>query len=55
LGPESRRASEFILPRWQPDAEVTYCPICHSQFNIFVRKHHCRFVYSPASPARIRC
>lgn len=36
--------SEFTLPRWQPDAEVTYCPICHTQFSIFVRKHHCRFV-----------
>lgn len=35
---------EFVLPRWQPDAEVTYCPICQTQFSIFVRKHHCRFV-----------
>jgi hypothetical protein len=32
------------LPRWQPDAEVTYCPICHTQFSFFIRKHHCRFV-----------
>ena len=32
------------LPRWQPDAEVTYCPICRTQFSIFVRKHHCRYV-----------
>lgn len=29
-------------PRWQPDAEVTYCPICRTQFNFFIRKHHCR-------------
>lgn len=35
-------SQEFSLPRWQPDAEVTYCPICHTQFSIFVRKHHCR-------------
>lgn len=34
------------LPRWQPDAEVTYCPICHTQFSFFIRKHHCRFVSS---------
>lgn len=34
----------FILPRWQPDAEVTLCPICRTQFSFFVRKHHCRFV-----------
>ena len=33
---------EFVPARWQPDAEVTYCPICHSQFSIFIRKHHCR-------------
>jgi hypothetical protein len=33
---------DIVLPRWQPDAEVTYCPICHTQFSIFVRKHHCR-------------
>ena len=35
-------ASEIVLPRWQPDSEVTYCPICRTQFSIFVRKHHCR-------------
>jgi hypothetical protein len=39
---ESRALPDFVLPRWQPDAEVTYCPICHTQFSIFVRKHHCR-------------
>jgi hypothetical protein len=33
---------DIILPRWQPDAEVTYCPICRTQFSFFVRKHHCR-------------
>lgn len=33
---------DLVLPRWQPDAEVTYCPICHTQFSFFVRKHHCR-------------
>jgi hypothetical protein len=38
------RPSEVALPRWQPDSEVTYCPICGTQFSIFVRKHHCRYV-----------
>ncbi|KAJ0160187.1 Fyve, RhoGef and Ph domain-containing protein [Colletotrichum tanaceti] len=48
---------EFIYPRWQPDAEVTLCPICHVQFSIFVRKHHCRkcgrVVCNACSPHRI--
>ncbi|KAK7970049.1 FYVE zinc finger-domain-containing protein [Apiospora saccharicola] len=52
-----RRRSEFTLPRWQPDAEVTLCPICRTQFSIFVRKHHCRkcgrVVCANCSPHRI--
>jgi hypothetical protein len=35
-------SSEVMLPRWQPDSEATYCPICGTQFSFFVRKHHCR-------------
>ncbi|KAL8403688.1 hypothetical protein RB594_008803 [Gaeumannomyces avenae] len=50
-------ASAIVLPRWQPDAEVTLCPICHTQFSIFVRKHHCRkcgrVVCNSCSPHRI--
>ncbi len=42
--PAERTPSEVSLPRWQPDSEVTYCPICGTQFSIFVRKHHCRYV-----------
>lgn len=42
---ERERQSSVVLPRWQPDGEVTYCPICRTQFSIFVRKHHCRYVY----------
>ncbi|KAL2284581.1 hypothetical protein FJTKL_08932 [Diaporthe vaccinii] len=55
--PESRRPSDLVLPRWQPDAEVTLCPICHTQFSIFIRKHHCRkcgrVVCASCSPHRI--
>lgn len=27
---------EVVLPRWQPDAEVTLCPICGTQFSMFL-------------------
>lgn len=40
-----RETPDFVLPRWQLDAEVTLCPICNTQFSIWVRKHHCRYVY----------
>ncbi|OOQ86157.1 hypothetical protein PEBR_22667 [Penicillium brasilianum] len=30
------------MPRWQPDAEVTSCPICGTVFSFWYRKHHCR-------------
>ncbi|KAI9743124.1 MAG: hypothetical protein M1818_003419 [Claussenomyces sp. TS43310] len=50
-------AIDIVLPRWQPDAEVTYCPICNTQFSFFVRKHHCRkcgrVVCNACSPHRI--
>ncbi|KAK4207035.1 FYVE zinc finger-domain-containing protein [Rhypophila decipiens] len=51
------RSPDIVLPRWQPDAEVTYCPICTTQFSVFVRKHHCRkcgrVVCNSCSPHRI--
>lgn len=34
--------SDAQPPRWQPDSDVTYCPICSTQFSIWIRKHHCR-------------
>lgn len=44
-------------PRWQPDAEVASCPICHRPFGLFYRKHHCRkcgrVVCANCSPHRI--
>lgn len=41
---------DVALPRWQPDAEVTICPICRTQFSIFVRKHHCRYASLALQP-----
>lgn len=52
-----RRSHEIILPRWQPDVEVTECPICHTAFGFWFRKHHCRrcgrVVCANCSPHRI--
>ncbi|KAJ8070447.1 hypothetical protein OCU04_000821 [Sclerotinia nivalis] len=49
--------SEVIVPRWQPDSEVTQCPICHTSFGWLNRKHHCRkcgrVVCNSCSPHRI--
>ncbi|KAI0430058.1 hypothetical protein F5Y09DRAFT_308671 [Xylaria sp. FL1042] len=48
---------QFIIPCWQPDSEVTKCPICGVQFGMFLRKHHCRkcgrVVCDRCSPHRI--
>ncbi len=37
-----RRSREIVLPRWQPDVEVSKCPICGTGFGFWFRKHHCR-------------
>ena len=42
--PAPRRSSDIVLPPWQPDAEVTHCPVCSRQFTFWYRKHHCRYV-----------
>ncbi|KAB8302867.1 hypothetical protein EYC80_006199 [Monilinia laxa] len=48
---------EVIVPRWQPDSEVTQCPICSTSFGWLSRKHHCRkcgrVVCNSCSPHRI--
>jgi hypothetical protein len=45
VGPVRRESeSSVVLPNWQPDAEVSHCPVCGSQFTFFYRKHHCRYV-----------
>jgi len=51
------RRTEFVLPRWQPDSEVSECPICGRTFAFWLRKHHCRkcgrVVCGNCSPHRI--
>lgn len=44
-GDDETTVNTVSPPRWQPDAEVTYCPICLTQFSFFIRKHHCRQVF----------
>ncbi|KAF5866731.1 hypothetical protein ETB97_009888 [Aspergillus alliaceus] len=48
---------EYTRPRWQPDSEVTNCPICETAFSFWYRKHHCRkcgrVVCASCSPHRI--
>lgn len=59
VGPatHSRSGREITLPRWQPDSEVTSCPICSTSFSFWFRKHHCRkcgrVVCANCSPHRI--
>jgi hypothetical protein len=54
---QNRRSREITLPRWQPDAEVSKCPICGNTFSFWYRKHHCRkcgrVVCANCSPHRI--
>ena len=54
---EEEECMEFTRPRWQPDSEVTSCPICATAFSFWYRKHHCRkcgrVVCASCSPHRI--
>lgn len=49
--------TDYAVPKWQSDSEVTHCPICKSQFTFWFRKHHCRkcgrVVCAACSPHRI--
>ncbi|KAF1990433.1 hypothetical protein K402DRAFT_401267 [Aulographum hederae CBS 113979] len=53
----ARQESDIVLPKWQPDADVTSCPVCGTAFSFWFRKHHCRkcgrVVCASCSPHRI--
>lgn len=50
-------SDEVIIPRWQPDDELSACSICGNGFTFLNRRHHCRrcgrLVCGPCSPHRI--
>lgn len=52
-----QRRPDVAPPVWQPDADVSQCPVCKADFTFFFRKHHCRkcgrVVCSNCSPHRI--
>ena len=52
-----RRSSDMAPPKWQPDSEVSRCPVCQAEFSFWYRKHHCRkcgrVVCATCSPHRI--
>jgi FYVE zinc finger len=60
-GQSSRTSStssrRYVVPPWQPDSEVSNCPICRKQFTWIFRRHHCRkcgrVVCDNCSPHRI--
>jgi hypothetical protein len=33
---------EYVLPKWQADSDVQFCPVCGVEFTFWNRKHHCR-------------
>ena len=57
FGMLDRRSQEYTPPQWQPDNEVSSCPICGTQFSLLYRRHHCRkcgrVVCASCSPHRI--
>ena len=40
--PRSQQDRDIMIPTWQPDSEVSDCPICGIEFGFWYRKHHCR-------------
>ena len=39
---EEESTNQFTAPIWMPDISASSCLVCAVQFNIIVRKHHCR-------------
>ena len=42
LGVMTTTEQLVIAPVWAPDAHATCCTVCHAEFSLWKRKHHCR-------------
>ncbi|EMF14822.1 uncharacterized protein SEPMUDRAFT_148412 [Sphaerulina musiva SO2202] len=55
--PQTSQDSDALPPRWQPDNDVSQCPVCDTDFSLLYRRHHCRkcgrVVCARCSPHRI--
>lgn len=53
----STNSGRYVVPKWQPDSDVSECPICKRPFSFLFRRHHCRkcgrVVCNECSPHRI--
>ncbi|WAR51916.1 hypothetical protein PtB15_1B353 [Puccinia triticina] len=58
--PGSLRAHEQAIVRWQDDTSAGDCTLCHTPFDLRIRKHHCRLCgqlvcFKPHSAGPRRC
>lgn len=42
LGVTTASEALAIAPVWAPDHEANVCALCHLEFSMFNRRHHCR-------------
>lgn len=55
--PQTSQDTDALPARWQPDNDVSQCPVCDTDFSLLYRRHHCRkcgrVVCARCSPHRI--
>ncbi|RYG64547.1 hypothetical protein EON64_13770, partial [archaeon] len=40
--PQSAAGDTQVAPLWKPDSNSNECELCHTQFTLLFRRHHCR-------------